>query len=127
MGVLFGMFIPFWYDNWLDSNGRLFFDCVIDTTPRPIMVSAIVNNRGDWDWNRLKDMLPVTILERLAACPPPKPHHGVDDSGWRWDDNRHFTVCSAYRYLIEGGARNIQPKWKFIWSLKVPQRVRVLM
>ncbi|KAK8534756.1 hypothetical protein V6N12_057400 [Hibiscus sabdariffa] len=86
----------------------------------------MVDEKGEWDWSRLQGLLPVNVLERLAACPTPKAHYGADVLGWRWDDNRRFTVNSTYVYLVGGGAHHCHHKWRLIWSLKVPQRIHVL-
>ncbi|KAK8588192.1 hypothetical protein V6N12_022648 [Hibiscus sabdariffa] len=94
------------------------------------MVSAMVNDRGDWDWDRLTDMLPVAVLERLAACPTPNPRYGEDAPGWRWDDNMQFTVGSAYGYLTDGGWRigNILLMWnEFVSIWRRPRRVLYVM
>ncbi|KAK8986392.1 hypothetical protein V6N11_009952 [Hibiscus sabdariffa] len=81
----------------------------------------------DWDWIRLQGWLPASILEKLAACPIPKSSLGDDIPGWRWKDNRCFTVGSAYEYLMTEEARHSSSHWKRIWKLRVPHRVRVFM
>ncbi|KAK8971916.1 hypothetical protein V6N11_035601 [Hibiscus sabdariffa] len=78
----------------------------------------MVDERGEWNWSRLWGLLPMETLERLAACPPPRSHYGDDVPGWRWDDNRKFTVSSVYEYLRGGEASNRHHKWRLIWSLK---------
>ncbi|KAK8575522.1 hypothetical protein V6N12_063193 [Hibiscus sabdariffa] len=92
-----------------------------------MFVMASTRTFGDWDWDHLQGWLSATTLERLAACPIPKNSFGDDFSGWRWKDNRCFTVGSAYDYLVVGGTRQRNSQWKLIWSLKVPHRVRVFM
>ncbi|KAK8684550.1 hypothetical protein V6N13_040572 [Hibiscus sabdariffa] len=84
----------------------------------------MVSADGDWDWDRLREVLPEVILDHLAATPPPLPHLGADVPGWRWDDKREFRVSSAYSVLMQDGARVHSSKWARIWSLKVPQRVK---
>ncbi|KAK8483501.1 hypothetical protein V6N11_065382 [Hibiscus sabdariffa] len=55
----------------------------------------MVDVRGDWDWVRLRGLLPKEVLDRIAAYPTPKAHYGSDVPGWRWDDNRIFSLrCS---------------------------------
>ncbi|KAK8579107.1 hypothetical protein V6N12_069439 [Hibiscus sabdariffa] len=60
----------------------------------------------------------MAALEMLVAYPIPKPQYGVDTLGWHWDDNRCFKVGSTYQYLVDGGTRHRNSKWKLIWSLK---------
>ncbi|KAK8512633.1 hypothetical protein V6N12_075203 [Hibiscus sabdariffa] len=67
----------------------------------------MVDERGEWNWIHLQGLLPAATLERLAACPIPKPLYGDDCPGWRWEDNRCFKVGSAYDYLAVLGATHI--------------------
>ncbi|KAK8512295.1 hypothetical protein V6N12_032018 [Hibiscus sabdariffa] len=46
----------------------------------------------------------AATLERLAACPIPQTLYGDDSSGWRWEDNRCFTVGLTCDYLMVFGA-----------------------
>ncbi|KAK9034259.1 hypothetical protein V6N11_050432 [Hibiscus sabdariffa] len=71
----------------------------------------MVDGRGEWDWGHLQGLLPATTLERLVACPILKMFFGDDFPGWRWKDNRCFTVGSAYDYLVVGGHRQPQTLW----------------
>ncbi|KAK8484750.1 hypothetical protein V6N12_074747 [Hibiscus sabdariffa] len=95
----------FWYDTWIDSKGRLVSECNSNEVPRPVSVSTMVNGES-WDWNRLQGWLPLPILEKLEACPIPKTSFGDDVPGWRWTENRCFTVGSAYEHLVTEEARN---------------------
>ncbi|KAK8545301.1 hypothetical protein V6N12_026137 [Hibiscus sabdariffa] len=88
-----------------DSKGRLVSECNSNEVPRPVSVSTIVNGES-WDWNRLQGWLPLPILEKLEACPIPKTSFGDDVPGWRWTENRCFTVGSAYEHLVTEEARN---------------------
>ncbi|KAK8983781.1 hypothetical protein V6N11_009566 [Hibiscus sabdariffa] len=72
-------------------------------------------------------LVSVAILDHLAATPPPLSHLGEDVPGWRWDDKREFRVSSAYTVLMQAGERVRSSKWSRIWSLKVPQRVKVFL
>ncbi|KAK9020510.1 hypothetical protein V6N11_010533 [Hibiscus sabdariffa] len=91
------------------------------------MVADMVTTTGEWDWDRLKTLLPSPVLETLAATPPPVAHHGDDVPGWRWDEKRQFRVSSAYEALLDTRERSHPIIWNKIWSLQVPQRVHVFM
>ncbi|KAK8560817.1 hypothetical protein V6N13_026252 [Hibiscus sabdariffa] len=73
----------------------------------PPTVADMVSENGDWDWDRLREVLPVAILDHLAATPPPLSHLGEDVPGWRWDDKREFRVSSAYTVLMQAGEREV--------------------
>ncbi|KAK8584395.1 hypothetical protein V6N12_068639 [Hibiscus sabdariffa] len=87
----------------------------------------MVDERGDWDWGRLRGVLPKEVLDRIAAYPTPKAQYGSDVPGWRWDDKQIFSVRSAYAFLKRDDGNHRHRHWRRIWSLKVPQRVRVFM
>ncbi|KAK8705482.1 hypothetical protein V6N13_049084 [Hibiscus sabdariffa] len=63
----------------------------------------------------------------MAATSPPDPQLGSDVPGWRWDEKRDFRVSSAYQFLMDMLVRSRDIKWRKIWALKVPHRVRVFM
>ncbi|KAK8624715.1 hypothetical protein V6N13_089602 [Hibiscus sabdariffa] len=46
------------------------------------MVSDMISNLGEWDWERLEHHLPISALESLVAIQPPKPEYGIDVPGW---------------------------------------------
>ncbi|KAK9029785.1 hypothetical protein V6N11_026887 [Hibiscus sabdariffa] len=117
----------FWYDNWLNSYGRLVFQCVNDTCPRPGMVVDMITNEGQRNWSYLQRWLPTEILDSIATVPPPATHYGADTPGWRWSDKREFSVGSTYSVLMGAEAQNRNPICKEVWSLKVPQRIRTFM
>ncbi|KAK8580543.1 hypothetical protein V6N12_070809 [Hibiscus sabdariffa] len=71
--------------------------CTSDVIPRPTMVLDLLSSSGDWDWERLKGILPGSVLDTLAAVKPPRPQFGSYVLGWRWDERRRFTLASAYR------------------------------
>ncbi|KAK8632256.1 hypothetical protein V6N13_072651 [Hibiscus sabdariffa] len=91
------------------------------------MVADMVSATGEWDWERLRELLPEEVLDYLAATPPTSTHLGEDVPGWRWDDKREFRVCYAYTILMQVRERCRSSQWNKIWSLQVPQWVKVFM
>ncbi|KAL4334943.1 hypothetical protein GQ457_07G007090 [Hibiscus cannabinus] len=43
----------FWYDNWLDGEGRLIFSCTASVNPSPVSVGDVINDSGRWNWHRI--------------------------------------------------------------------------
>ncbi|KAK9046567.1 hypothetical protein V6N11_052453 [Hibiscus sabdariffa] len=117
----------FWYDHWLGEEDRLVLVCNLTSSPRPTLVADMTQENGDWDWNRLNDILPQHILERIEAIEPPRGELGMDRPRWRWDDKFIFSTMSAYKYLIGSPNTDRTFKWKQIWGLKIPQRIRTFM
>ncbi|KAL4318195.1 hypothetical protein GQ457_18G013860 [Hibiscus cannabinus] len=110
-----------------NSNGRLALRVTSEAIPRPTMVSDMISSSGKWDWERLEHHLPISALESLAAIQLPKPEYGIDVPGWRWEERRNFWMKSAYKFLMQEGDSLRDSKWRIIWSLRVPQRIRVFM
>ncbi|KAK9011715.1 hypothetical protein V6N11_039798 [Hibiscus sabdariffa] len=40
---------------------------------------------GGWDWSCLEQVLPIGVLHRIAAIPPPNASFGTDLPCWRWE------------------------------------------
>ncbi|KAL4377442.1 hypothetical protein GQ457_02G016020 [Hibiscus cannabinus] len=91
----------FWFDNWLGRNGRLAFNCLVDTMSPYAMVSDMTTASGEWDWPRLNPLLPTAILDQIDVVPPPQNRYNFDTLGWRWCDTRVFSTRSAYAYLLD--------------------------
>ncbi|KAK8716017.1 hypothetical protein V6N13_043338 [Hibiscus sabdariffa] len=65
------------------------------------MVKDTVTASGVWEWARLAVVLPFVALDHIATVPPPRLSFDSDTPGWRWTDNRQFTIQSAYRFLVD--------------------------
>ncbi|KAL4383219.1 hypothetical protein GQ457_15G014810 [Hibiscus cannabinus] len=91
------------------------------------MVRDMTTNSGDWDWSRLDSLLPSVILDQIAVVPPPWGDFSPDTLGWRWNDNKEFSTSSAYDFLMNPGFNPTDAVWKRIWTLEIPQRVRVFL
>ncbi|KAK8575301.1 hypothetical protein V6N12_062976 [Hibiscus sabdariffa] len=89
------------------------------------MVADMVNNDGEWDWQRLTPLLPKEKLEYIASIQPPRTNLGEYQPLWRWDEKHDFTTRSAYKIITEN--ENLQDNviWKKVWRLQVPQRIQV--
>ncbi|KAK8575350.1 hypothetical protein V6N12_063025 [Hibiscus sabdariffa] len=97
--------------------------------PRPLMVADMVSASGDWDWVRLRELLPQHLLEQIAVEVLPHYEASPDIPSWRLEDRRVFTMKSAYDHIrvhnvVDGIA---DPCWKRVWKLQVPQRVRFFL
>lgn len=52
-----------------------------------------------------------------------------DKFSWRFSSTGAFTVKSAYNYITGGHERDrrAQGPWKLVWSLKIPEKIRVFI
>ncbi|KAL4297736.1 hypothetical protein GQ457_12G008990 [Hibiscus cannabinus] len=117
----------FWYDHWLGKEPRLVTTYFGAAVPRPVRVGDMVLANGEWDWDALATMLPKDTMDLIASVLPPQEGVGVDMPGWRWEDKRCFSTCSAYEYLAHGSPSGDSVNWKRIWKLEVPQRIQVFI
>ncbi|KAK8560398.1 hypothetical protein V6N13_082841 [Hibiscus sabdariffa] len=58
--------------------------------------ASMVDGAGHWRWDELDDLLPEDVIFRLMATKPPLADDGNDTLGWKWSENHHFSVRSAY-------------------------------
>ncbi|KAL4279937.1 hypothetical protein GQ457_03G021630 [Hibiscus cannabinus] len=89
----------------------------------------MVSESGDWDWARLCGVLPPRLLEQIATVLPPQSEAGPDVPSWRLEDRRIFTMKSAYNHIFyhNGNDELIDPDWKRVLKIQVPQRIRVFL
>ncbi|KAK8562211.1 hypothetical protein V6N12_049258 [Hibiscus sabdariffa] len=76
------------------SYGRLVFECTHIDSPRPVLVSDMVTNEGDWDWSRVRGSLPKAVVECMAVTR----HIAISDEcalchGGPEDVNHVFRSC----------------------------------
>ena len=93
----------------------------------PIFVAELVNDKGDWDWCRLRLMFQEDIIEKIVAIHPPNKDTGRDVSICGRANNGIFTIKTNYEALIDEDCNNRQNEWKKMWELKVPERIRVFI
>ncbi|KAK8579168.1 hypothetical protein V6N12_069497 [Hibiscus sabdariffa] len=84
----------------------------------------MVSASGDWDWPQISPLLPQEVLDQIAAIQPPQGWLDSDTPGWRWTVSRQFTTASAHAFIMDTDLSSIDPIWKKIWSLPIPQRDR---
>ncbi|XP_070003073.1 uncharacterized protein [Nicotiana sylvestris] len=115
----------FWFENWT-GLGELYFlvpqDFGIDETLQNV---HDVTLDGEWDVDRLFEMLPqdisVHILEKVK---PPSPQQVLDMPCWMLETRGYFSVKSAWDYT----RRRDEPRtaYRMIWATACHQNVGVM-
>ncbi|KAK0586219.1 hypothetical protein LWI29_003005 [Acer saccharum] len=77
---------------------------------------------GEWMLAQLAIVLPWNIVHRISSIHAGKTHSGPDKVIWGLSNCGEFFVKSAYLGSIEAERSPLWP-WRFIWNLKIPQRV----
>ncbi|KAL4283772.1 hypothetical protein GQ457_16G009340 [Hibiscus cannabinus] len=104
----------------------MFFHFIGRGVPDNSCVDDWVSASGGWDWDRLRHVVPVNVLQHIAACPAPNSLSGDDVPCWRWTAKRAFTTKSAYVALGDSSNPN-SSVWRVLWKVSVPQRVRTFL
>jgi ribonuclease HI len=84
----------------------------------------MVNEMGDWKIDELNALLPIEIINKIKALPPPQNTDGADERVWPGDRLGQFDIASAYKLLCGYRDLEVNAMWNFIWKLDVPERVR---
>ncbi|KAK8665915.1 hypothetical protein V6N13_006072 [Hibiscus sabdariffa] len=87
----------------------------------------MVGNDKNWNWALLDNLLPMTILWRLAAIKCPLPSFPLDSIGWARTSNRVFSVKLAYairRGAFQGPEEDV---WKLIQRFRGTQRMEIFL
>ncbi|KAK9008586.1 hypothetical protein V6N11_075475 [Hibiscus sabdariffa] len=104
---------------WLDECNPLASIATGAANTSPVQVVDLVDENRGWDWQQIAQWLPPKAVGKLAAVKPPRADAGPDISGWRWGENRDFTVRSAYQILHAP----VLPRLLITFSVLVHERV----
>ncbi|KAK8627761.1 hypothetical protein V6N13_135363 [Hibiscus sabdariffa] len=77
---------------WLDECNPLASIATGAANTSPVQVVDLVDENRGWDWQQIAQWLPPKAVGKLAAVKPPRADAGPDISGWRWGENRDFTL-----------------------------------
>ncbi|KAF7823588.1 ribonuclease H [Senna tora] len=122
-----GNTVSFWKDSWGQGDMPLIHHATSDVEPCMLerSVSSYVSESGDWKIEELSDWLDTDCINRILNEMPPDPWRRDDAFYWGVGGDSKFTVKKAYFCLNHFGPSDA--KWKWIWKLNVPERIRVFM
>jgi hypothetical protein len=119
-----GQKVSLWDDVWLSENQRLKdLDIVIPTDVRKWKLKDIVDDRGNWRFDMINNIVPDNIIQRMYAIVPPNTDNGIDMLVWPGNRMGEFTVSSAYSMLVNNQMDGNTTRWKRIWKLGVIERI----
>jgi ribonuclease HI len=125
-----GSQINFWTDKWIDGQLRLIDVGVnVPQENRDWKLKDIVNNREEWNFDMIRNILPPDILLKMHAILPPTLRDGVDRLIWPGNNSGKFTVKAAYAAIANSNNQVIEDNkvWDQIWHLSVMERIRVFV
>lgn len=90
-------------------------------------VSEARGREGDWNWEWLNRVLPMDVVEKIRALPPPCEIDGEDRIIWKGGKEGEYTVAEMYRRKRGEGGSNENQSWAKIWKLNVTRRIQVFL
>lgn len=124
-----GLQTRFWKDSWIPHTG-----CLVEHVTASIPVGELnfsvshYASNGCWRWDRLVNLLPSFICDRIATVKPPLPGC-ADFPCWGATSDGKFTLKSAYESLFEEVGFDVSPTPLFqkAWEWKGPNRYKVFL
>ncbi|MCH89608.1 putative ribonuclease H protein, partial [Trifolium medium] len=117
-----GRDIEAWNHVWIEENLVLMQHITIPQDLQGAKVCDLVDENGCWNWNLMRDWMPLDLQHKIAAILPPHIDNGSDELAGAGGKSTEFSVSSMY-YKLRGysidGANTI---WSKIWKLHVPER-----
>ncbi|CAN1185101.1 hypothetical protein LINPERHAP2_LOCUS37355 [Linum perenne] len=105
---------------WVDSGVRL-IDAIIDDVAEVNLsdtVASFVNEEGQWDVTKLREVLPANFVNQVVGMSPPRENAGEDQWVWGEEDSGRFTVKSAYGIVNRRDSHSDVDVWRSIWNWK---------
>ena len=90
----------------------------------PVAEYATAN--GDWDWERISQVLPNDCLDFFMPIKATVESAGSDRVAWFPVILGDFSLKLAYKYLSEGDLSSQAQVYKEIWRFNTPQKVEGL-
>lgn len=124
-----GLQTRFWKDSWIPHTG-----CRVEHVAASIPVGELnfsvshYASNGCWRWDRLLNLLPSFICDRIATIKPALPGC-ADFPCWGATSDGNFTLKSAYESLFEEVGFDVSPTPLFqkAWEWKGPNRYKVFL
>ncbi|KAK8990579.1 hypothetical protein V6N11_009271 [Hibiscus sabdariffa] len=115
-------------DNWVPSLGPLRPYLLHDLTTLQVRkISDLIDDQGQWDVMKLLGMFNPTVIPHILRIRPPDESDMPDKPIWSLNAKNVFDIKSAYASLNSGAWEPESGCWKAIWSLQVPQRLRIFL
>jgi len=120
-----GKKVDAWDNAWID-NGIIIANLNVQIPSELIgcKVADLVDANGMWKWNLFHNWLPTDVQRRIEAIMPPKGNICDEVCFNATGSYNGFCVAAMYAFLSNAPQENVASKWRQVWRLKVPERVR---
>ncbi|KAF7822494.1 ribonuclease H [Senna tora] len=119
----------FWLDKWAPGLESIWHEVVdTDWIPDPTAkISRFVDPFGQWDKERMIDLIPQHIINKILCIFPPNPSLGSDQAVWDPGRNGQFSISNAYNVIVNTVQRHPSGMWKVLWKSKFQQRNKFIL
>nr|GMC91161.1 LINE-type retrotransposon LIb DNA [Ipomoea batatas] len=95
-----GHSLNFWSDWWVtDKPLGLLMDVDISEDMAHAKASDLILNNNNWDINRLQDLLPCEVVNKIRANPIPTEPNARDCLHWPLAPSGKFSVQATFQYI----------------------------
>ncbi|CAN1153964.1 Putative ribonuclease H protein At1g65750 [Linum perenne] len=129
VGIRDGCSTLFWSTRWVDSGVILEeFADRLDPGFNPLdMVSDFVTEEGQWDIDKLNQLLPAEVVTQVVGMTAPRSSCGADVWIWGAEKDGCFSIRSAYNLVNSHSVEEFDTLWKLIWKWRGPSRIGALL
>ncbi|KAK9016922.1 hypothetical protein V6N11_079414 [Hibiscus sabdariffa] len=90
-------------------------------------VSDLLDIHDQWDIVKLSSMFNSAVISHILSIRPPDESDMHDKLIWGLNAKNAFDIKFAYAFLNGGTWDSESRCWKVIWTLQVPQRLRLFL
>jgi hypothetical protein len=110
---------------WIDKDTKVSnLNIDIPEQLKHVKVKEVVDENGNWNWRILENWLPAEIMYKIATALPPDDSAGDDKQQWQGNSAKAFSITNIYHDICGFNQRDSDDKWKRVWKLKTPERVK---
>ncbi|KAK8594053.1 hypothetical protein V6N11_001695 [Hibiscus sabdariffa] len=115
-------------DNWIPALGPL-RHMFLPQAPAANHLDFLdfVLAGSHWDYVKQASFFTNDIVSHIADILPHSIDGGHDFVAWKGANFGVFSLASAYDLLLSDSWNAVDSKWRHIWSVPVPQRIRVFL
>ncbi|KAK8556925.1 hypothetical protein V6N12_003314 [Hibiscus sabdariffa] len=95
--------------------------------PKVTHLANLLDAHGNWDTHKLSALFDIAVIPHVLSIQCPDPLDVPDMPTWRLNVSQTFDIKSAYTSLMGNLWDTESQIWKMIWSLRVPQRLRIFL
>ncbi|KAF7843157.1 ribonuclease H [Senna tora] len=120
--------VLFWKDHWIPEITNLNQENMDPSGRRntEATVKDFINNQGQWDIEKLSEILPTSLITKVVEIIPPNPNLGPDHAYWDDGKEGNFSISSAYNKIM-GIGEEPELHWSTLWKSNMQERNKMLI